>query len=222
MQFRPLSLAVLGALLLPAASATLSAQDFEGTFTAKVKGIGDATAYAKGNKARMEMTMAGIGAVVLIHDLAAGQTLMLMPATSMYMEMKTSDVEKMMGAQPGTDGSLTATGRKEQIAGHSCEVYRFKDSKNAMDVCLTSELGAFKAGAALFGGGPRPGRPSETPAWAREMARKGMLPLKVADTTGVPTFEVVTIEKRSVDDALFAPPANYTKMSSPFGRPPLD
>jgi hypothetical protein len=221
----------LPTLLLGVLSANLKAQDFEGIITARVKsmqGGGEMKTYLKGGRYRMEMSVPGQGAVAIIVDPAAGETYMLMPAQSMYMVMKMSDAERMADSLVGRGGSeatMSATGRKEEVAGHTCEYYRFRaaDGK-ATDICMATGLGMFRGGAAMFGGMPRPGRPAaEAPPWIRELMRKGAFPLKVTDTTGAMIWEVVSLESKTLDPALFTPPANYQRMEMPrFGRPPAN
>src|SRR5438552_795918 len=166
---------LLGALVWSAgAGSLLSAQDFEGIITAKIKGMsGDMKTYVKGNKTRMEMTVQGQGSIAIIPDAAAGETYMVMPAQSIYMVIKMSDAERLADSlirrkAPAGDASVTATGRKEQIIGHSCEYYRIRDTKSVTDVCLTTELGVLRGGVSMFVP-PARGRPSDPPAWAREM-----------------------------------------------------
>jgi hypothetical protein len=222
----PLRGAMLATALLAASSSIVRAQDFEGIITAKVKGMpggGEMKTYLKGGKYRMEISVPGQGAMVIIADPTAGETYMVMPAQSMYMVIKMADAERMADSlvrrNVSGETSLTATGKQEEIAGHSCEYYRFRDAKSATDMCIATGLGMFRGGASLFGGGmPGRGR-TETPAWAKELMRKGAFPLKVTDTTGVPIWEVTALEKKRLESSLFVPPANYQRMQMP-GRPP--
>jgi hypothetical protein len=211
------------AVLLVTSSTIARAQDFEGIVTARVKGMpggGDMKTYLKGGKYRVEISMPGQGAVAIIADPVAGETYMLMPAQSMYMVMKLADAERMADSlirrKVGEESSLVATGKTEEIAGHRCEYYRFRDGKSVTDVCLTTGLGMFRGGASMFGGG-MPGR--SAPPWVRELLQKGAFPLKVTDSVGVAIWEVTTVEKKRLDAALFTLPANYQRMQMP-GRPP--
>jgi hypothetical protein len=212
------------ALLAPVAGATVQAQDFEGVITAKVKGMpggGEMKTFLKGNKSRVEIT-APQGAMVVISDPSAGETYMVMPAQSMIMVMKMADAERMADSlirRNASESSLIPLGKKDEIAGHRCEWYRFREPRTANDLCLASGLGMFRGGAPVFGGG-MPGRSPSMPAWAKEMMRKGMFPLKVSDTVGVAIWEVVALEKKPLEASLFVPPANYQRMQMPMGRPP--
>lgn len=219
--------ALLPAAVLLVTSSTLArAQDFEGIVTARVKGMpggGDMKTYMKGGKYRVEMAMPGQGAVAIIADPDAGETYILMPAQSMYMVMKMADAERMADSlirrKVGEESSLVATGKTDEIAGYRCEYYRFRDGKAVNDVCLATGLGMFRGGASMFGGG-MPGRSQkDSPAWVRELMRKGAFPLKVTDSVGVAIWEVTALEKKRLEASLFTPPANYQRMQMP-GRPP--
>jgi len=216
-------------LLALAAPTTLPAQDFEGIVTARTRampGSGEMKIYLKEDKSRVEFTAPGQpGQLAIITDPAKGETYMVMPAQSMYMVLKLSDAERMADSmirhhEPGTDVSMTATGHKEEIAGHSCETYRFRSSNSAADVCFASGIGALRGGASLFGGPPLPGRPRQVPPWAQGLLKQGLFPLRVADTTGAMLWEVTALEAKHLDAALFIPPADFRRMEMPFGRPP--
>jgi len=212
------------ALLSPIAGAAAQGQDFEGVITAKVRGMpgGEMKTFLKGNKSRVEIT-APQGAMVIISDPSAGETYMVMPAQSIYMVMKMAEAERMADSLirrnvPGNEASMTALGKQDEIAGHRCEWYRFREPKTANDICLARGLGMFRGGAPVFGG-VSPGRAPSTPTWAKELMRKGMFALKVTDTVGVVIWEVLALERKSLEASLFVPPANFQRMQMP-GRPP--
>jgi hypothetical protein len=221
---------MLAAVLGSVSGSNLQAQDFEGIVTAKARAMpsGDMKSFVKGGKLRIEVVRPGQGEVALIVDPAAGETYMVMPAQSMYMVIKMSDAERMADSLlrrnlPDSSATLTASGRKDQIAGHECEYYRFQDARSATDICVAMGIGVIRGAAAMFGGMPRPGRPAETPPWIRALIRKGAFPLKVADTTGAMIWEVTALEAKQLDADLFVPPAGFRRMDMPsFGRPPAN
>jgi len=217
------SLALSG-LLLALSAAPVAAQEFEGVFTSRVPGPGgtlELKTSVKGARYRMDVALPGQGTVAMIGDPAAGEIYLVMAAQQMIMVMKLPEGDRASEPGTGTEASFTATGRKEVIAGHNCEYFRFTEGTNVTEVCFASDLGAFRGGASLFGGPPgRTGMPA-TPPWARELLRKGAFPLKVARGNGEVVWEVVAVERKSLEAALFTPPANYQRMTMPsFGRPP--
>src|SRR4026208_1625420 len=209
---------LIAAALVAASSAIASAQDFEGSITVRVKGMpgGGATkAYVKGVKYRVEIS-GPQGEMAIITDPEAGETYMVMPARSMYMVMKLSDAEQMADSllrrNVSGESTLTALGKQEEIAGHRCEYFRFRDAKSATDMCITTGLGVLRGGAGLVGGGMPGRRRAEPPPWVRELLRKGAFPLKVADTTGVPIWEVLALERKSLEASLFVQPPTFQRM----------
>ena len=208
----------------------LAAQDFEGVFTSRAKspqggGSVEMKASMKPGKYRMDIAMPGqAGSMSIIVDPAAGETYMVMPAQQMVMVMKMSEAEKMAEkvVPEMKDAKLTATGRKETVAGHQCEYYRMTANDQTMDICFATGLGGFSMGANLFGP-PGRGGPAAAPAWARELMRKDAFPLKVVSSTGDAVWEIVSIEKKPVEASLFTIPSNYRRMEMPsMGRPPAD
>ena len=217
--------ALLAGSLFALATTPAAAQDFEGIITAKVAGMpggGEMKTYVKGNRYRLEIVVPGQGAMAIIADPAAGETYMVVPSQSMYMVMKLSAAERMAdsllragGTAPSGEATMTALGKKEEVAGRTCEVYRMREGRSATDLCLATGIAAFRAGAGFFGGPPTPGRQRQIPAWARELARKGAFPLRVADTTGAMIWEVVSLELKSLEGSLFVPPAGFQRMEMP-------
>ena len=129
------------------------------------------------------------------------------------------EVKDALGARLSWIGTSVA---REGSGGH----LRF-----VIDACMAKGLGNFapmggpgmgggrRGGSAggPGGGGPPGGNPN---GWARDM-EKGMFPLK-ATRNGETLIEVLSIDKKSLDATLFAPPAGYTEMGGGMGggRPP--
>lgn len=217
----------LAGLLLAAAGSSLRAQEFEGVFTSRAKGMAEGAAlktFVKAGKYRMEVVMPGQGAMTIIADPAKGESYMVLPAQQMYMVMKLADaghlVDDAVRRNTSGEGSMVATGRKDEIAGHSCEYYQFKDASTTTDICMATGLGKFHGAESMFGGPPGRGGMTAAPPWARELLRKGAVPLKVVDASGGVLWEVTAIEKKSLEASLFTPPANFRRMEMPGGRPP--
>jgi hypothetical protein len=218
---------LLSLLAVAGTSSGLAAQEFEGMFTVKVKDMpgGTLKTFMKGGKYRMEVSMEG-QSMAIIADPAAGETYMLVPQQQMAMVMKMSDAEKLAGERAGTaaaNAKLEALGKKEEIAGHSCDYYRISDGTRNTDVCLATGLGTFRGGSSLFAGPPGPRSGGGAPSWAREVLAKGAFPLKVVDGNGKVLWEVTAVERKTLEAELFVVPANFQRMAMPsFGRPPAD
>jgi hypothetical protein len=223
---RQLSLAGLVSLL---AAPGAAAQTFEGILTTRVAGMPAGAAmktYFSKGKLRMEVTNPGRPSVVMITDPAANKQYTLMPEQGVYMAMDLKDLGDAAAAAAGktpttsSTATLKATGRKETVAGVSCEHYAFEDATQKMDLCLTSALGKMPGGAGMFGT-PQPGKGQETPAWAKELAKKNAFAVKVADGTGKVIWEVTGIERKELAPTLFSPPAGYREFKMPGTRSPI-
>jgi hypothetical protein len=224
MRFIPIAAAALVAAA-PAAAQTA----FEGVVKYRMTTEGrtmDVTYMTKGDKARSEMQMDGMPVAMLL-DASKSTMSMIMTSERMYMTMDLS----RMGQQAQGDSlpKVTATGRKETIAGHECEHYLMGDAQN-IDMCVATGIGYFMAGGG--GGGargpggpggsggsfglPRPGDPRM--AEFRRRFKDGFFPLRLTVTEGgqMKTDMVVTsVERRALADDLFTVPAGYTEMRMP-------
>lgn len=211
--------AVAVLVALPAGAA---AQSFEGRVTAEMGGS-PVVIIAKDGKSRMEMSTSGMQ-MTMIMDYQAGQITTLMPAQQMYMRMDMKQMEQMarsMG-QTGTDApKFTRTGKRETIAGISCEhiLMELKDGKQ-MDVCAASGMGYFGAGGGAPGGRGGPGLPAGYEQLMREF-QDGFFPLRMESIEGTKRTQMMlvkSVERQRVDPALFEVPAGFQEMKMP-GRP---
>jgi uncharacterized protein DUF4412 len=219
------------ALALALASpSTLPAQAFQGVLTMRVRDMpagSEVRAFIRGGKMRMEIQAAAGAPMVMIADPAAGEEYVLLPGQQVYMAMKLTDLQKLAdtvgrGSRSPTGSTMIASGKKAAVAGYSCEIYRYRDARSALDLCLAKGLGTLGAAAGLFGGiSGRPGTPSDEPPWARELSRQGAFALRIADSTGATVWEVTRIERKALEAGLFAPPHGYRRMEVPsLGRRP--
>jgi hypothetical protein len=231
---------ILSAALVASCAAHLAAAQpaaFEGVVAYKMMGSGKAaemTQMYKGRKTRTEVSD-GKQTTAMIMDMTAGTMTVLMPPQKQYMVM---DMKKMgrglsglLGGkkESGSTGGaampkITATGRKETIAGHECEYYVMGD-KGETEVCSAKGLGMFMMGQSPMGGGPASlaalAAMSTNPD-AVKLFGDGFFPLKVVNVKGGKSevvMEATRVEKKTLDAALFVPPPDYTEMKMPgFGR----
>ncbi len=193
---------VLGAATGPA---TLAAQGFEGVITANHVTHGVArteTIQVKGARWRMEG-----GADKILIDDGSGMLMLVSPERHAYIHAPVG----FAGANARLkDIALTPTGKRETVAGVSCEYYEAHDPHhpdNGGTACITSDLGFIGiTGELNFCAGGE--------AVHRQFS-KGCFMLKQLDAGGKTTFEVTKIEKKPVNDATFAPPAGYAEMKMP-------
>lgn len=223
--------ALLCAPIVPAAAQKM----FNGTIVYRMefKGKqGELTYLVKGPKVRQETRFAGMpqGAYQII-DYSTGDVITVMPAQRKYLKANYKQLGaalKGMGAAGADAGSKTPsaaadiapTGRRETIAGYSCEVYA---DKSGSESCIATGLGHFVAmsgasGANAAGGGMGP---PQSPALARlaQRFRDGALPLrmKLAQRDGAMMITATKIEPGSPPASAFVVPPGYEEIKMPAG-----
>lgn len=230
--------AVMGACLAVAlAPAAVRAQGtFEGMVAYRMSQPGGGSAemryFQKGSKVRQEIDMGGM-TTVSIFDATTGESIMLIPGQKQYMAMNLKDMAKMGGAAaqaPPADFSrvkVTATGRRETIAGIACEHYVFASgaavSGQASDICGAAGMGFMGGGGQGAGALPATaGLAKATNAQLAALGRRGFFPLKMSagGSAGGVSMEATRVERRRLDASLFVPPSAYTKMMMP-SLPPM-
>jgi len=171
--------------------------------------------------------------------MTTGVMTVLMPQQKMYMVMdmrKTGQAlaglpfgrgKKDTGARAGAPAAMpriTATGRKETIAGHECEYYVMGEKGDA-EVCSAKGLGMFMMGQSPMGGGSSSMAALAalgTNSDAVKLFSDGFFPLKMVHTEGGKrevVMEATRVEKKTLDASLFVPPPDYKEMKMPgFGQ----
>lgn len=191
--------------------------------------------YQLGSRIRQEYTAEG-HTMSTIYDGTTGDMLMVIPQQKKYMVW---NLRQMSGAArqmanamgKGKGGSeapdfskmkVTATGQHETIAGIACEHYLFQNTEKTdskpMDMCGAAGLGFM--GMAGETNSMMPSTiallRSQNPDLAR-LARRGFFPLKMIfpGEHGPAVWEVVQIDRRRPEAALFQPPAGYSELKVP-------
>lgn len=228
------SLALAGSLLLPAALPAQSA--FEGAVTMKITtpdGTGmTPIVHVKGGRSHMEMATGGMTMYQIV-DLDKETMMMVMPAQRMYMTINMKDALAMAPPEQVKRANaqvvIEPTGRKETIAGIECQVYHLSqpEEKTDADLCLARGMGTFLGFSGGASGRGAPGGAGMPPAFQKLAKRfpDGAFVLKMIVREGGQlrmTMEVTRIEKKSVDESMFAPPVGFQQMdmSGMMRRPP--
>jgi Domain of unknown function (DUF4412) len=224
-------LGLSGLLAAPA----LAQSPFEGELTLRIKGGAELHTFVRRGKTRIEMAGPGGQQAILLMDPAAQEQYMIVPSQKMYMVMQLKDLEGMAQAMtqktlPDTSApanvTMERTGKSEEVAGRTCQVYRFHSEKSTMNVCLADGLGSLQAPASFWAGGGMGmlrGQAPELPPWARELKRRGAFPLRISEPDGAVVWEIIKLERKALEPALFTPPSDYRRMEMPgLGRPPAE
>lgn len=189
---------------------------FEGRIRMKVTSGRETTEmqYAmKGAKMRIDAGPADERMASIV-DLQTKQMLMLIDSEKMYMVMKMPEAPQ--GKAEKEEGTIEKTSETAVIAGYTATKYlvRSKDSKEPIEVWATEDLGTFFNPDSF--GGPFGGK-SKPPVWESLLRNKGFFPLRtiIREKRTETRMEVVAVEKASLPDSLFTPPAGYKRMDMP-------
>ena len=208
---------IASALVAPA---VLSAASFEGKVSMKVTSGRekpmDINYSLKGGKLRIEMPgQKGGGGMIM--DPTKREMIMLMDEQKMYMTMTLPEAAVETATKKSDDSTLEKTSETEKILGYTATKYIVTEKNGSTtDMWLAEGLGTFMS---FNQNNPMAGRGrggSNAQSWERALAGKELFPLRVVgkDKAAKETMrmEVSGIEKKSLPDALFAPPADYQKL----------
>ncbi|MBL9207893.1 MAG: DUF4412 domain-containing protein [Opitutaceae bacterium] len=204
-------------VLLVAAASAFAAESFEGKITMRITSDGKShdLAYAiKGSRMRMEMAADG-KTMSTILDMKAKEMMMLMPEEKMYMVMPLRDAMDQATSAASTT-TFEKTSETETILGYKATKYlvKSKDQKEPIEVWATEGLGSYFNPSDF---GPMGGK-RKPAAWEAELRSKGFFPLRTVmkgRKGREDKMEVVNVEKTSLPDSFFAPPAGYKKFEMP-------
>ncbi len=194
------------------------AGDFEGILhmTTKYAGTGAQSTvdwYLKGDKARVE-SLRGDQTHVMIFDAKTRTMQMAMPGQKRYMEISMSGERGEYLQETFEKQTVERTGKTDKIAGYSCEIWRITDKEEHRlknDICVAKGFGK----AATFWIDPKEMRQSSQPSWVKRLVEEGGFGLRSIhyDDAGKELFrmEVTSVDKKRLDNALFAFPAGWAK-----------
>jgi hypothetical protein len=209
---------ISAALLAPAA---LFAASFEGkvNFTmTSGRGQPQQINYnIKGDKIRIDMPgQKGMGGMII--EPAKKETTVIMDEQKMYMTMAMPDVAAQAVEAKAGEAKLEKTGETEKILGYTAEKYISTYQGTQTELWLAEGLGTFMSFSnsnPMMGGGKRGGGAPATQGWEKMLAGKELFPLRVVSKgkDGKDSFkmEATAIDKQTLPDSLFSPPAGYQK-----------
>ena len=210
---------VVGSLMLSLCPLSVRAGDFEGILHMTTKHAGTGTQstmdwYLKGDKARVESSRADGQTHVMIFDARTRTMQMAMPGQKSYMEINMGGERSEQLKEAFEKQTVERTGKTDKIAGYSCEIWRITDKEENRlknDICVAKGFGK----AATFWIDPKEMRRSSQPSWVKRLVEEGGFGLRSIhyDEEGKESsrMEVTSIDKKSLDNALFAFPADWAK-----------
>lgn len=167
----------------------------------------------KGDKARIERPRDDGQSQGMIIDAKTKTMLMLFPGRKTYTEINLGGERAENLSKLTEQYEVERTGKKDSVAGYSCEIWRIKDKDDRhlkSEVCVGKGFGR----AASFWAEPRKAQPS----WMTELLNEGGFGLRSIhyDREGKESsrMEVTSIEKKAMDGSLFSAPADYKKLDA--------
>lgn len=231
---------VVAGMLLGSVCATgaLAQGTFEGMVSYKMTMQDGKTAimryYQLGSRIRQEYDAQGQSAAS-ITDGTTGDQITIIPQQKKYMVINLKQAAGVLAPMAQALGGgqrherdfsklkVTATGRRETIAGISCEHYLFENTERQqregqMDICGATGMGF--VGSPYQTGSVMPSTAAMLKANNPELARllrQGFFPLKMTmtDEGKQAVIEVTQVDRHRPDASLFAPPPGYTKIEIP-------
>ena len=221
--FRRFGAFCLVAIITASASAFEGKVDMKMTSGSKGKDTQELSYRIKDERMRMEMPASASGkkkkkggdepSGAVIMDLKKKEMITLIPEEKMYMVMAIPEPKEESGKKKSGDIDFKPTGRKEKIAGIDAEEFVGKSDGKITEVWVTKELGKYilQQGA---------GGSKKSSGWEAFAQKDGGFPLRVIQRSkeGGPEdfrMETTNVDRSKQDDALFAPPADYTKFTMP-------
>jgi hypothetical protein len=135
---------------------------------------------------------------------------LLMAAQNAYSEIPITAAAGTAVTEASGDVKVVRTGRRETIAGYTCEHVQITSAAQTTDVCLSKDLGRYVNPLEAMQG-------NASPAWQRAVGTDGF-PLKVTLPDGTVALEVTRIEPKRLANDLFSVPLSYTRMEMPRRR----
>lgn len=226
---------IIGLLLSPLAvlicSTTVFAADFEGEVHTRMTAAGqpqpfDMVMFVKGENVRQEGQTHDGRKFVSIFDARRKVLIMPNPENKTYVEWA---IDKEAAANTAEQKHVfERTGKTDTVAGYGCEIILIKEKETGKlqsEVCVHKGLGGF-----TWRGLDRSSTGGQTiKSWMKDLMKDGGFILRMvtrkADGSEGTRMEVTRVDKKRLDDSLFAVPAGYTKidmgatMGGSAGRP---
>ncbi|MBX3234290.1 MAG: DUF4412 domain-containing protein [Labilithrix sp.] len=215
-----------GVVAPPSIVGELFAPDFQGEVTMKMTsatkpgaGPSNMVVGIKKPKYRIDMTTpqsASAGSLIL--DLPTKKGWVLMHQPKMAMELDLDKAKSMKGLPgmpktvspaPSSPPKVEKTGRKETIAGYSCEVWNVTSDGKRSELCMAEGLSWIDMSDVGMAG--------PEVAFTAVASEANRFPLRVIafDAKGAEEMrmEAQKIEKKPLPDTSFVPPADYTRVA---------
>ncbi|TAE30544.1 MAG: DUF4412 domain-containing protein [Candidatus Kapaibacterium sp.] len=153
----------------------------------------------------------------IIVDTKKKSIFMITDRTREYMQMPTPPAPPTVPARPPQK-----TGKTDQMAGHVCEQWLEKTGDTDMELWTSNDLGKLSLPSGTMGVNL-----ISSQNMATFLKNSNMFPLLFVERNKngreITRLEVVSVEKKNLNEAVFDPPQGYSKMIVPSDVPtPVD
>src|SRR5579872_4964141 len=214
---------LMGLAMLLAGGRVMAAGNFEGEVDMKINKLntnGHLIQYfVKGHKARFQADSSdGKSSGSGIYDWQTNQIILLIDKQKMYMVSQTHPEKFHYGNDKHF--KITKTGNSENILGYDCQEWAYTSDDNNGKIWFASGIGNWWANQMAAQADKLP---PDQRALVEVAVDQKLFPMKWETTDKSNSYrgggEVVKVEKKSIDESFFEPPAGYKKfdMGSLFG-----
>ena len=216
-------------LLFMLSSSFAFAADFEGVIhmksmfgTSDEDRMGESDWYIKGDNIRTERRARSADAAStrpmggIIFNAEAKKGYVIMPERKMYMELSETSFEKTADHLRDMKYEIVRTGKMDTVAGYQCEIFQTRSKETGKirgEACAAKGLANMGAFMGLNRSNAVSGDFSKE---VRQIISEGYFLLRMVrrDDDGAEKMrmEATSVEKKKLDNSLFTPPADYTKL----------
>ena len=140
----------------------------------------------------------------------------IMPERKMYMELSETSFEKTAEHLKDMKYEIVRTGKTDTVAGYQCDIFQTKSKETGKiqsEACAAKGLANMGAFMGLNRSSAVSGDFSKE---VRQIIKEGYFLLRMVrkDDNGSEKMrmEATSVEKKKLDNSLFMPPADYTKL----------
>jgi len=222
-------------LLFMVTSSVVFAANFEGVIHMKstVGGgaedrMGESDWYIKGDNVRTERRARSTDGSTgprggMIFNAETKKGYVIMPERKMYMELSETSFEKTAEHLKDMKYEIVRTGKTDTVAGYQCDIFQTKSKETGKiqsEACAAKGLANMGAFMGLNRSSAVSGDFSKE---VRQIIKEGYFLLRMVrkddDGSEKMRMEATSVEKKKLDNSLFMPPAEYTKLDMDAMRP---
>ena len=176
----------------------------------------DMVLHVKDDKSEMDMDMGVQGPVKVYSDQSTKKMIMVMMTMKSGWTMDMNDIK----TTNADSIDIKPTGKKENIAGLSAEEYLIKGAHSDISLWVTADLPKDIQGSIYNSQIHNPRQDASETKAMKQLVDRGYVPIRIVVSVAGETqmsMEYVKYERKSLDDALFVPPADIKYNPMPKG-----